>query len=481
MFSSVSMLPALGFLGGGGFGGGGGIGIGFSLLSGLVGQLFGAQQNGLGFGEDLAYTDHTLQGVPDLGSYGAFNGYFGAGQPPANFNPAVSAAAYPSYGNAYPTYSNSYFGQSGYQFGSHGAHYSAGSQPSQPTQHTYFLPKTDARDAVVKVQIQGDLSAYFQKFSSQFGGQQQQAYVDPFGSSLNYSTQLPSYGAVMSPQSNFFFNGQGSFFGHASTLQGHQSGQVGWLKNPPLKVRHVHHHVFHLPQGTYGGPPVTPPSDPYAPSTPAPSPTTPPVAHNPDPYKPAPAPAPVPPAAPAPAPPAAAPPKQTPKVFGLTPHVDTAADWPAASAAVKERLVGNASVAERYHFGGQDPRTNSDGFQAERMGAWHVFQQNGTLQLDVDSARFFTVNNDGSRNYRFSVSEVAALERQAPDLARGSQLVADFMSQLGLPVTPTRFADRHPTVNTQAPLPHPGIGAVELLPAAATGFTRPQPSNSVFG
>lgn len=389
------MIGLIGPLLGGG--GGGGFGTGFSLISSLVGGLLGGNQFP-GYGDDLTHPGYGDAGEDylnsqnlqaDLSAYGSYNSYFGNAAQFGGYYGAqqqygygAPTQAYPQYQVAPPTYSNAYFGQAGYTFGSHGVQYAA--PPAQPAPQPQTPPDTDARKVVVQIKISGDLGKYHDKFTLHFGSQQQQPYgfVDPYGSTMNYTTQVPSYGQAIAPQHSYYFGGQ-QFYSQASTLYAHQTGAAAWLNFPPIQV-------VQYPQGAGYGSPAPP------------------------------------------APPVNGPAKVYPKV----PHVNNHGEWLAASKVVGERLVGGDGHSRAVvTFGGQDPRTNSDGWGNERMAVWHVFQNNADLRYNMDNGYFFRTGTDGQVSNAFHISQVAALERMANgDFRLGAQNVNSFLAQMsGLP------------------------------------------------
>lgn len=117
--------------------------------------------------------------------------------------------------------------------------------------------------------------------------------------------------------------------------------------------------------------------------------------------------------------------------WGRVPHVNTDSQWAYASTQVADRITGGDHTV--YSFGGRDPRGNQDGRGNERNATWHVFQQNESLRLDMESGYFYETAADGSTTNKFHMSAVADLERQAGgDRRRGFELVGDFLNQRGL-------------------------------------------------
>lgn len=443
MFGMGSILPILGSLGSM-FGGGGGIGIGFSLLSGLIGSLIQPKPPS---------TEELFEQYGINSGYGSFSGY--------------SGHELPDY--TAPTLSQGYQNSTGYQFGSIGANYT---KPSNG-----LFSYNDARQGVTSLNFQGNLNGYGQNYAQSFGsfsgptgdpytamlqyGGQTPTYGQATAPQNNYygGYGQASYGAAGAIYNQYAGYGGQSFGGYGGQAYGNygfqaprpylggdafshhgqnyarppmpylgpdafshhgqnygappapylgsdafshhgQLGAFGGVQNfqqpsfnPPLYpsvvnndyafteyVQHVpteHHHHHHHHYGNYtalGTPPV-------ASSTP---------------------PRPV------------APPANGQTNWSKVPHVDNANDWPNAANYVKQRLTGGTEAQQaRYHFNGADPRSTHDGFTPERMAAWHVFQQNDSLRLDVQSGKFYETLPDGTRADKFHISQVAAFSRAA--------------------------------------------------------------------
>ncbi len=395
------MLPAIGGL----FGGGGGFGIGFSLLSGLIGQLFQPKMPDMSDYVNNATTNF------DATTFGSFNGYSGYG---ANQG---GGAAKVSDGPLYPTFSQNM--QAPSMHSQLAAHYGIDqSKTSMPTLQDLY----DARHQVSNLDIQGQMddfrAAYEQQYgqlNNQYGGPPQ---TDPYQGYQQMNSQMPNMPGALAPAQGFFGSYAAQNLGVGQGLFGHQAGR-GPSIGPNLIVIYNNNsqsasqtnNVANL--FNYG-------------AQPQPEPVTP--------VNPAPVEQPTPTAPVTRAPVRPAPPSEPAQTRWTQVEYTDAAEWRVAARQVQERLFGGDESARfRFHNGGQDPRNNNDGFNMERMATWHVMQQNDSLRLDVQSGRFFETRSDGSRVNRFSLAEVTSLERSAGgDWGTGSALVRGFMeSRMG--------------------------------------------------
>lgn len=113
--------------------------------------------------------------------------------------------------------------------------------------------------------------------------------------------------------------------------------------------------------------------------------------------------------------------------WGRVPHMDTQDEFAMGSKMVKDRITGSGD-STMYHFGGQNPNTNADGRMNERVAVWHVFQQNESLRLDMDSGQFYNTRPDGTKVNKFHLSAVSNLVRQSGgDPQQGARLIVDFL------------------------------------------------------
>lgn len=414
------LLPAIGGL----FGGGGGFGIGFSLLSGLIGQLFQPKM------PDMSdYVNNATQNF-DATTFGSFNGYSGYG---ANGGNAGSAGNVGD-GPIYPTFSQHM--QASNMYNQIAQHYGVdASNARMPSLNDLY----DARHQVSNLDVQGQIndfrSAYEQQFggmSNQYGGPQQ---TDPYQGAYQMGAQFPGMPGALAPAQGFFGSYAAQGMGAGQSLFGHQAG--GPRVGPNIIVLYNNNQSANQTNNVnnYGAQP-----QPQPPAPPEP------VDYGTDPQVDTRTPV-------AATPPPARQPAQT--RWQTVEHVDNAAEWQVAAEQVKERLFGGDESAQmRYHFGGQDPRNNNDGFNMERMATWHVMQQNDSLRLDVMSGRFFETRADGSRVDRFTLGEVASLERSAGgNWGTGSALIRGFMESRMGPQGIAGHVNR--VVPTPAPSPNP--------------------------
>ena len=418
MFGSGGLggiLPAIGMLGSA-FSGGGLFGLGFSLLSGLLSNVMGPRNPGFsmdqmhpGFADPNLGSQNpgfpSLFGGPSASTVGSMNGYFGNG---------YSMNGYPS---PPPTSSGQYHANANYSFGSHGVDYGQAS--------TLFGPD-DYRNNVANLQLQGDPSQYQNRY-------QQIANHPAHRSDYQASQHYRQYGSAPAPYSQSIRPATGHYtlggpqqYNPASTLYGHQNGSIDFQQNVfnyqphfgnggPVHHHHHHHH-HHYPEVPATTPPVEPPvvTDP-----------------------------------------AVQPPTQT--SWPLVPPVGQAHEWAGASNLVRDRITGTG--AERYIFGGRDPRTHADGMGHERVGAWHVFQQNETLRLDTESGMFYETKSDGTTDNKFHISAVADIQRSTQgDWQRGAGLINDFLRghNLAAPGVPGNTNQPMTTAPEQRPASQPG-------------------------
>lgn len=502
------ILPMLGMLGGG-FSGGGLFSLGFTLLSGLLQNIGAPKHPGFnslnahpGFNSANAHPGFgTLSGGPNAQTVGSASGYFGNAYsndysilPQTPSGQYYANAGY-SYGNHALTYAPTPpqgYNQQPYGYGQQQP-YGFGQQQPYGNQTQYGTrPQYGYRQNMQHLQFGGNLSQYqndyqhmLQNYPPQYPSYHQ---GQTFGT---YGSAPAPYNQSFQPVMSHYGFGAPQQYNPASTLFGHQNGSVQLSYGQPeyrttyggpqgddqSVVHHHYHHHIHIhdntaeaadsaapaegadqPYGTqetkpadnYVKPAETPPvkpQDPYQPPVAA----TPAVQYPPTPVKPevvAPEVKPVNNPGRIVASNATVAPSQT--QWGRVPHVNSAADWARGSKIVSERITGGDS--SRYDMGGNDPRVK-DGMTAERMAAWHVFQQNDSLRLDVKSGYFYETKPDGSTTNKFHMSSVSGLQRQAGDNGRlAFEMVGDFLNQRGL-VAPgldvgTRVFNTNPVAQT---------------------------------
>lgn len=402
----LSFLPMLGGLFAGGLGGGGMFQLGFTLLSGLLQNIGSPRHPGFdklaahpGFNNTNAHPGFgSLVGGPNVSTVGAANGYFGTAYTSQN-----------SYSVLPQTPSGQYYGNAGYNYGNQGIQY--GQYSNAASYPTYGA--ADYRSNQGQLSFFNNPVSYQNWYSSYPSapiGTPSYSAGQTFGS---YGSAPAPYSQNYAPVMSHYGFGSPQQYNPAATLYGHQNGSVqmnygqphwnnsygGPNGHPPV---HNHYHIHVHNHNNYPQP-----TTPTTPTTPAVTPTQ-----------------------PAPTTPVLGTQTQPPKVhqtrWGRVPHVNVDADYGRYSKLVQDRITdGDAS---RY----ADPRVR-DGMYNERNAAWHVFQQNDSLRLDMKSGYFYETKPDGSKVNRFHMSAVSNLERQAnPNMVLGSQLVNDFLNQRGL-------------------------------------------------
>ncbi len=468
MIGSVGILPAIGLLGSS-FGGGGMFGLGFTLLSGMLGSVIKPKHPHPGFANETTspgFNNFTLNpgfrngfgegsfgslyGGPSAQTVGSMSHYFGNG---------YSANGYQV---APPTSSGMYHAQAGYHFGNHGVTYAVPQHGYQQHGHFQqgfqqgFAPQQFGgqfgfQQGLSQLHFAGDIGAYHQ------GYQQMAGYYPSYPPAFQTGQTMAHFGGVHAPfqqslapmMGGYGFGGGPQNFNPASVLYGHSSGavQFNYAPNYSYQPQVI---VIH-----YGGPPQdegteypTPQPEYPAPQPeyPAPAPDPKPVVVRPTPVqqkpnievKPKPAPVAI---RPTPTPPATTTvqpgrtdqvsPQPTQTTWSRVPMVNVDGDWAAQHRFVAERVTGGDSFP--FAFGGRDPRNNPDGLVHERMGTWHVFQQNQSLRLDAKTGFFYETKPDGSKTNRFHLSAISDIERQAGgDWLKASRDVGAFLQQRNL-------------------------------------------------
>ena len=179
------ILPAIGGL----FGGGGGIGIGFSLLSGLIGQLFQPKM------PDMSDYMNNSTANFDATTFGSFNGYSGANAANAGSPGDVGdGPIYPTFGQNMQTHSESLHNQIAQHYGIDA------NKTTMPT----LQDLSDARNQVSDLNLEGQMddfrAAYEQRYgqlNNQYGGPPQS---DPYQGSYQMGGQLPGMPGALAPQ-----------------------------------------------------------------------------------------------------------------------------------------------------------------------------------------------------------------------------------------------------------------------------------------
>lgn len=442
-----NFLPMIGSLGMG-FSGGGLFSLGFTLLSGLLTNITSPANPGIdNFATHPGFTSASVNpgfggvgGGPSAGTFGSMSGYFGS-----NYTSDYSILP--------QTQSGQYYNNANYCYGNQGVNYSPNAPVTYGQNYGYG-------QQMGNMQFGGNFSNYYNQYNAS-GYSQYSSYP-----SYQYGQMSSMYGSAPAPyqqgyqpvMSHYGF-GNPQQYNPASTLYGQQSGSVqvsygrptyGGPQNGQPTVINNHYDIHIHNDGTANNcpPPPTEENCPAPPVQPQPAPAPAPPEHC--------EPQPQPPVSnypqPQPMPTEDCPPDVSPVTgnqtvdrpaeivstnstaastviqtqWSRTPHINTDSDWAAASKSVADRITGGDSSS--YSFGGRNIYQNADGMMPERSAVWHVFQQNENLRLDLKSGYFYETKPDGSTLNRFSLSQVADLERQCGDNhSLGSQLVGGFL------------------------------------------------------